>query len=118
MVKRGQVYFDREAYKFMGINDVILKKLKDTYPGLDVEHELKKMELWLMDPEGIIRKGTLQFISNWLSNASRFQKTFTKQTAPIEQEVKNTEITPAMEEYVKDLWKGKEELLNYNQLKK
>lgn len=98
--KGTSVYFDRDKLHFIGLDTAHLQQLKDTYPTVDVESELKKMGLWLTSSKGTKRKGNIGFIINWLNNAS--PKT------PIEQEPdlleQDTPLRPWFDTYLKELW--------------
>jgi hypothetical protein len=107
--KHTSVHFDREKMCFVGIGTELLVKLRDTYKDVDVESELKKMELWLLSPKGNKRKGQLNFITNWLGNATPSQK------APEIEE--DSELAPYLREYRRDLWKGREHILLMNKRK-
>jgi hypothetical protein len=65
------IYYDRKYSAFVNLTPEIIQRLKDTYPGVDVEHELNKMTLWLESSVGIKRVGNINFISSWLNRAYR-----------------------------------------------
>lgn len=114
--KRTSVYFDRDKLHFVGLEDAHIKQLKETYKGIDVESELKKMVLWLISSKGKKRKGNIGFILNWLNNAS-------PSTAPSVSEQfdlmeQDTPLRPLIQEYLKELWKGKEHILEFNKIRK
>ncbi len=71
----GGIFFDAAAQQFVGITDQLLKLWQSTYPQLDINHELAKMRLWLVDPSKPKRKGNQSFIQNWLSRAGSNQPT-------------------------------------------
>lgn len=105
------VYFDREKIQFIGLEGELLKRLKRAYPGIDVDSELNKMMLWLTSPRGTARKGTMAFIMGWLNRLN---------PAPILAENNSGSDTPLRDEldsYLKDLWKGREHLLEMNKRK-
>lgn len=101
------VYFDRENERFIGLDDARIQQLKDAYPGVNIVVELNKMILWLTSPKGIKRKGELSFIMNWLNNVTPSQSLL----PDIEQ---NNPLRPYLNTYLKDLWIGKEHLLEIN----
>lgn len=104
--KHTSVYFDREKLQFMGLDDACMKQMKEAYPGVNIASEIKKMQLWLTSPKGRDRKGTISFIMNWLGNCPA------SSSAPeIEQD---TPLRPLLDTYLRDLWKGKEHLLEMN----
>ncbi len=108
--KRTSVYFDRDKSQFANVDEALIGRLKDMYPGINVSLELKKMCLWLLSPKGLKSKGTINFITNWLGNAP-----VTKTTEP-EIEL-DTPLRPELNAYLKELWKGKEYLLTINKRK-
>lgn len=115
--KSTSVYFDREKLCFVGLEDAHLKRLREIYKGIDVNSELKKMGLWLTSSKGIRRKGDIGFILNWLNNASpsnQFPSTNQNQDF-IEYD---SPLRPLLLDYLADLWKGKEQLLEFNTIKK
>lgn len=97
--KRASVYFDRESLQFSGLQGNVLNQLKETYPTIDVDTELKKMGLWLTSQKGLKRKGDMGFIINWLNNA-----TPSKAALHSEIEEKDTPIRPYLNEYIEDMW--------------
>lgn len=112
--KRTSIYFDRDKFLFIGLEDAHLKQLKDTYTGIDVDSELKKMGLWLNSEKGSKRKGNIGFILNWLNNACPSSVTNGQKLDPLEYD---SPIRPVLLDYLKDLWKGKEHILEFNKIK-
>ncbi len=112
--KSTSVHFDREKLYFVGLEEAHIKQLKDSYKGVDVESELKKMGLWLLSAKGKSRKGNLGFIINWLNNAVPSVPAIEE---PISLE-EDTPLRPYMNDYLRDLWKGKEHILEFNKIKK
>ncbi len=114
--KRTSVYFDREKLTFVGLDKAQIKQLKDTYKGIDVDSELKKMGLWLTSSKGNKRKGNIGFILNWLNNASP------ETTAKINQQLDLYEVDsplrPLLQEYLQDLWKDREHILEFNTIRR
>lgn len=110
----ASVYFDREYNKFHGLNSQILKDLYFTYDGLDVDRELKKMALWLQSEKGIKRKGTIGFILNWLNNASPMPPTTTEHLDLMQSD---SPLGKVVREYLLDLWKDKDHILQLNTIK-
>lgn len=108
--KHTSIYFDREKSLFVGIDAAYCELLKDMFPGVNIILELKKMILWLNSSKGVKSKGTINFITNWLQKAPITQSL----TPEIEQD---TPLRPHIEAYLKDLWKGKEHLLEMNKRK-
>lgn len=113
--KRTSIYFDREKLQFVGLEKAQIEQLKDTYKGVDVEFELKKMGLWLNSSKGKKRKGEIGFIMNWLNNASPTQ------SVSINQEIDSpldTPLRPYLDAYKKELCKGREHILEFNKIRK
>lgn len=113
--KRTSVYFDRDKLVFVGLEDAHLKQLRETYKGIDIDSELKKMGLWLISSKGTKRKGNIGFILNWLNNASPSEPTTTQQLDFLEYD---SPLRPLLLDYLKDLWKGKEHILEFNKIKR
>ena len=98
----------------MNLSDAYIQHLKETYPGIDVDSELKKMGLWLLSSKGTKRKGNIGFIMNWLNNATPSTPTVAHQ----ETVELDTPLRPWINEYLKDLWKGREHILEMNTRRK
>ncbi len=115
--KSTSVYFDRERLQFVGLEAAELKRLRETYKGVDVDSELKKMSLWLTSPKGKKRKGNIGFILNWLNKAS---PSIASPTISEELDLYefDSPLRPLLLDYLKDLWKGKEHILEFNKIKK
>jgi hypothetical protein len=114
--KRTSVYFDRETLKFVGIDDAVKKQLKETYKGIDVDSELNKMAIWLTSSKGKKRKGNIGFVMNWLNNAS-------PSTAPTIKEhydllESDSPLASLLQDYLKDLWKNREHILEFNTIRR
>lgn len=108
--KCTSVYFDRKNLCFCGLEDACMEQLIETYRGVDVGAELKKMSLWLMSPKGARRKGNIGFILNWLNNAAPRHK--------LNENTEHTSLRPYIKEYLQELWKGREHILRFNKIKK
>ena len=105
-MNKATIFFDRNTQQFSGIDDELKKQLLKTYPNVNVDAELNKMCLWLNSSKGKQRKGSVNFIMNWLNNATPVIK---------EQDVKQTdEMQDLYSDYLRELWKGKEALLQFN----
>jgi hypothetical protein len=108
--KHTNIYFDRDKLQFVGLSPEQILQLKDTFPSINFDFELKKMGIWLCSRKGKNRKGDLGFILHWLSNAS---PSYTTPTMEIFEEIESP-IRPFLDLYLQDLWKGREELLLLN----
>lgn len=115
--KRTSVYFDREKLAFINLEDAHIKHLQEIYKSVNVESELKKMGLWLLSSKGSKRKGNIGFILNWLNNASPDSKvpTTTQQLNLYEYD---SPLRPLIHEYLKELWKDREHILEFNKIKR
>lgn len=111
--KRPSVYFDRTLRCFIGLEDVVLKELKEAYPLLNIDSELKKMMIWLQSPKGKKRIGHIGFIINWLNNSTQRGEmpSVEKQLELLDDD---TYLGHIILDYLRELWKGKEHLLNFN----
>ena len=104
MAKRSSVYFEQSSGSFVGLDEAKMRHLKETYEDVNIEAELDKMKWWLMSNPS--RAGTMSFIANWLSKAPRHPK----------EVLHLSPVLPLLEEhYLRELWKGREQLLNMNQ---
>jgi hypothetical protein len=110
--RRISVYFDREKREFVGLDAERLEQLKDLYPGINVDNELKKMTLWLTSWKGKDLKGTMNFITNWLNKVPITQIPTSKK------EEDANPLRPYIDEYLKGLWKGREHILEMNRINK
>ena len=92
----------------MGVDDAVKKQLSDTYKGVDVNAELLRMKLWLSSEKGKKRRGNIAFIMNWLNNAS------SSSVAESTCEILDDSLRPIFHEYLQDLWKNREHILEIN----
>lgn len=111
--KRPSVFFDRTLRCFSGLEGAVLKELKEAYPTLDIDSELKKMMIWLESPKGKKRIGHIGFIMNWLNNAIP-----SEQIPSVEKQLEllddTTYLGRIILDYLRELWKGNEHLLSFN----
>ena len=113
--KRNSVFFDREVNKFRGLDSQILKQLQETYEGIDIDNELKKMSLWLMsDTKGKTRKGHIGFIINWLNNATPMPPTTTEHLDLMQSD---SPLGHLVRNYLMELWKDKDHILEFNTIR-
>lgn len=105
----SDVFFDRALGQFAGLTQERLSNLAETYPGVDVTGELRRMCLWMKE-KGQRRKGNMAFIMNWLSKATPTMKVSIAVSGTPEDE-SSQEI---LNEYLKELWKDREHLLLMN----
>lgn len=112
--KRTSVFFDREINKFRGLDAQILKQLHDTYDGIDIDGEIKKMTLWLMSEKGMKRKGHIGFIINWLNNATPMPPTTTEHLDLMQSD---SPLGRIVRDYLLELWKDKDHILEFNTIK-
>lgn len=97
------VYYDRDAQSFVGLD---INKLKETFKSVDIDQELKKMELWLQSSKGKRRKGNLNFIISWLSKISPRKY--------VQLEMFDSSLLPYLDNYLEDLWKNRQHILEFN----
>lgn len=107
---RASVYFDRETLQFVGVDAAYKKQLRETYKGVDIDRELGKMGLWLNSSKGKDRKGTVNFILNWLNNASPSMPPLLDQ----HDTSNDSPLSSLFQDYLKDLWKKSEHILEFN----
>lgn len=110
--KPTSILFDRRKHQFSGLDDQKLAEIKQAFPGVDVNSELRKMILWLMSPNGLKRKGDINFVLSWLSRV--IPKVMPAEDNP---EVR-TALDPYFDEYLDELWKGREHILALNRRRK
>jgi hypothetical protein len=110
--KCSSVHFDRVKRQFVNLKEDDLVLLRESYVGVDIDAELKKMSLWLLSPKGKLRKGEMSFIMNWLSNAPVTKK---QQDVPTSDDTAGTlSLRPYLDDYLKELWNGREHILQLN----
>lgn len=63
----GGVFFDRKASKFQNVTEEFLTLMRETFPGVDIQKQLRLMKAWLLDPANPHRDGGHKFITNWLT---------------------------------------------------
>lgn len=112
--KRASVFFDRETNKFRGLDSQTLKQIQETYDGIDVETEIKKMCLWLTSEKGMKRKGTIGFILNWLNNITPMPPTTNEHLDLMQSD---SPLGKHVREYLLDLWKDREHILEFNTIR-
>lgn len=106
MEKVPVVSFDREAKCFTGLTDDLMLKLSETFPNMDIEFQLKRMELWLLSPKGSRRKGSFNFILSWLSRSwAQIPTGNVKDMCPLDR---------AITRHLQGLWKNREHILKMN----
>lgn len=108
--KRTFVSFDRANYKFIGLTSDLKEELKKTYKGINLESELTKMMIWLISSKGLMHKGNFSFIKNWLNRA------YQEVLPPSSDE--DTTLADLFKDYLKDLWKNREHILEFNTLRR
>lgn len=115
-IKGTSIYFNRETLQFVGVDEAVKKQLSESYKGVNVDAELSKMALWLSSPKGKKRRGNLGFIMNWLNNACLAEM------PPIREQFDLIEVDnplqPHFQKYLKDLWKNREHILEFNTIKR
>lgn len=72
--EKNGVRFDRSVSDFVGITPEYKKLLIETFAGIDIDFELNRMKLHLLEPKHAHKAGTGGFISNWLKNAVEWRK--------------------------------------------
>jgi hypothetical protein len=110
---RTPVHFDRELNGFVGLSEDAVQELRKAYPQVDITRELVKMSFWLNSSKGKNHVGTMQFILNWLDRAPSTQISQSNETANVDYSLRLL-----LDEYLKDLWKGREHILNLNTIRK
>lgn len=109
-MNKQDVYLDRKTGQFANMTSAHLQKLAKQFPDVNLNEELDKMVHWLMtSPKGVTYQGNLQFIRNWLV---RCTSTVRQNVEALTQQ--EAYIPNAMEGYLDELWKGKQELLKRN----
>lgn len=93
---------------FKGVTNELLANFRADYPLVNVDRELAKMALWMQSTKGNRCKGTIGFITNWLSRAHPDEH----KTMPQE----STELSPYLDDYDREyVWKDREHILLMNQ---
>ncbi len=112
--KRSSVLFSRTTLDFVGIDSERLSQLKKSFPELDVDNELVKMKNWLTFT-GVTRLGNMAFILNWLRRASSSRPPSMEGTIST---ALDSPLTDLLRDYLKDLWKDREHILEFNTTKR
>ena len=86
-VANDKIVFNKNTLCLENISDAILEKIKETYPAVDIEPEIKRMEIWITANPKNTKSNYLRFINNWLSRSQDKARTFPKTR---EQEDKET----------------------------
>ena len=74
-VAETKIDFCWNTFKFLNVDSKKKAILKDKFPSVDIEKELKKMEAWLMANPKNRKSNYARFIVNWLSkNQDRSKK--------------------------------------------
>ena len=86
-----------------------------SYPNVKIDCELAKMSEWLTRPKNVMRKGSRQFIANWLSRAAESAPDQPQTEPEIDPEVCSDGLlytTPQMKQAMEDFYerRQKEEL--------
>lgn len=115
MAYRNSVHYDRTTRQFVGLDAPLLKQLHETYEAVDVDQELKKMCLWLLSEKGTRRIGNINFILNWLNNATPIKRTTTEELDLLESD---TPLGHLLRDYLQDLWKNSGTVHHFNQIKR
>lgn len=110
-MEKEHIYYDRNLNKFIGLDDKEFAKLERAFPGIDIEAELNKMGLWLNSSKGKRRIGSISFILNWLRNVG-------KTLAPVRDHTRSTSMVSLINDYLEDLWKNRQHILEFNQIRK
>lgn len=114
--KRASIYFDHTERRFVGLDDEIKDQLRTIYKNIDIDTELNKMSLWLASDRGAKRKGNITFIMNWLSKASPINVPNLQSDVHLVES--DSLLAPILKEYLNDLWKNREHILELNTTKK
>jgi hypothetical protein len=114
MSKDNAVYFDREKNEFVGLDDTLKQDLQKNYLGIDIEKELVKMKRWL-NLKGKDINGTIGFIINWLNNAVP-SSPLNSTNGFFNFMEGDTPLANSFKTYLEDLWKGKANLFQFNQI--
>lgn len=124
MGKRTSVYFDRERECFVGLTEEFLEPFKAKRPTVDYPYQIRKMIEWLLtNPKGKKKVATSKFVSDWFERATPspyLEKQLAEEQAVATPEqlesVEDTPLRPYITEYLRELWKGREYLLEINKI--
>lgn len=114
--KKETVEFDRKTNEFIGLTDEIKNQLLDTYKGINLDKELKKMSLWLTSEKGLHRKGHIGFIMNWLNKA--YPEKSPTNAEQIDLLESKTPLGNLLRTYLQGLWKNREHILEFNTIRR
>lgn len=119
--KRTSIYFDRETKTFIGLTEEIKEQLRLQYSTIDCDHEFDKFAHWLdTSSKGKKRVGDIKGFHNWLKDQYGACKKLpepyngiTKDVSPLTDE---SPLRPYINAYLRELWKGREFLLEINKM--
>jgi len=83
-VEDETAYIKRVNAFFSDLDPEFQKQLKAAYPGIDLNHELQRMKVWLISNTNRRKKNLNRFIANWLNHSEerRDAKSDARQTRP------------------------------------
>jgi hypothetical protein len=111
---KDSVHFDRQCNSFVGLDSQVLVQLRETFVGVDIDQELKKMCIWLQSDKGKRRKGNIGFIMNWLNNATPMPPTDAEHLNLMQSQ---SPLGHLVRSYLQELWKDREHIFELNTIK-
>ena len=109
--KKPAPYKDRINNFFNTIDSDWIIALKDAYPNIDIDQELKNIKIWLLSNTKNAKSDFKKFINNWMAKAMRNGKPKTEDNRGAYQKyvppVINDEDIPTPEEIQEILNNGK-----------
>ncbi len=119
--KRTSIYFDRERECFVGLTEEFIAPFKAQRPTVDYPYQIRKMTEWMITTtKGKRTVGTAKFVRDWFNRAlpsPYLEKQLAEEKAQQQSEAAtDNPLRPYFEEYLRELWKGREFLLEINKM--
>jgi hypothetical protein len=69
--KKEKITFNSVSGRFAHLDEIFLKRLRETFPRANIEMEIRKAELWLYANPAKRKSNYERFLINWLSRAEK-----------------------------------------------
>lgn len=91
--KRGEVHFNLHEEEWVNMRPEYIDVLKESFPALDIDQQLKKMKGWLISnpAKAKSKRDWKKFIYNWLSSEKPGRQTYQNRQEKEEEKMKDWE---------------------------
>ena len=69
--KKPEPYTDKVNNFFNQVDDEWLKALRDAYPNVDIDNEIKAAKMWLLSNPNKAKSNFKTYLNNWMAKAMR-----------------------------------------------